>query len=87
MGPGGTVLRWNACLVKKVYFKKGESCPGWPLENPPSMAGSKSPSDRALISTSFFDYRQSYLFFNQVRQNIRIFLFRIWEMVLELPPQ
>ncbi|MFA5182752.1 MAG: hypothetical protein WC405_15650, partial [Syntrophales bacterium] len=38
-------------------------CPGWPLENPPSVAGPKSPSDRALISTSFFDYRQSYLFF------------------------
>ena len=36
------------------------SPPGWPLESPPSVAGSKSPSDRVLNATLFSETRQSY---------------------------
>jgi len=53
-------FRHAHAILMRWYDLSG---PGWPLENPPSMAGSKSPSDRVLISTSFFGYRQSYLFF------------------------
>ena len=42
----------------KCELEKGN--PGWPLENPPSVAGSKSPSDSVLTFTLFPENRQSY---------------------------
>jgi len=47
-------------IISPVLAEPARARPRWPLENPPSVAGSKSPSDRALTSTLFSENRQSF---------------------------
>lgn len=57
-----TIKRLHTILPADFFavFIRPAVVPGWPLEHPPSVAGSKSPSDRGLNATLFSDNRQAY---------------------------